>query len=277
MASRNEAVLMPKPFSIATWNINSVRLRIGLVEDFLTRHQPDVLCLQEIKCQNDQFPAGAFAELGYEHQAVHGQKSYHGVATVSKIPMRDQVSTDFCGNGDARHVQTVIDTSSGPVCIQNFYVPAGGDIPDVAKNPKFQHKLDFLDEMKLLSATAGGMPHILVGDLNIAPLETDVWSHKQLLKVVSHTPVETDGLNEVQSAGGWADVMRQHIPAEETLFTWWSYRSPDWDKADKGRRLDHIWTAPALAKKLRDVIVLREARGWEKPSDHAPVIARFDI
>lgn len=266
-------------FSIATWNINSVRLRIGLVEQFLKAHEPDILCLQEIKCVNDAFPAKAFKKLGYEHMAVHGQKGYHGVATVSKVPLSEQSSTDYCLKGDTRHVQVRVDAGPGPgpFVLHNFYVPAGGDIPDREKNEKFGHKLDFLEEMKSLSATGGGLPHVMVGDLNIAPLETDVWSHKQLLKVVSHTPVETDGLNAVQVAGGWIDVMRQHIPADEKLFTWWSYRSPNWDQSDKGRRLDHVWTAPELAERLLDVSVLREARGWEKPSDHVPVIARFRV
>ena len=266
-----------KPFSIVTWNINSVRLRIGLVEQFLQQHQPDVLCLQEIKCQNEQFPEQAFREAGYEHMAVHGQKGYHGVATVSKHPLRDISSTDFCNMGHSRHVQTTFDTGHGPVCLHNFYVPAGGDVADPAVNDKFKHKLDFMDEMKTISAVVDGVPQVLVGDLNIAPLETDVWSHKQLLKVVSHTPIETDGLNEIMNTGGWVDVVRQHIPAEQKLFSWWSYRSKNWSDADKGRRLDHVWAAPELAKKLNDVTVVREARGWEKPSDHAPIIARFNF
>lgn len=264
-------------FTLATWNINSVRLRIGLVEAFLETHQPDILCLQEIKCINDAFPAKVFKKLGYEHMAVHGQKGYHGVATVSRLPLTEQASTDYCAKGDTRHVQVIVDAPGGPICLHNFYVPAGGDVPDREKNPKFGHKLDFLEEMKLLDCHAGGRPHIMVGDLNIAPLENDVWSHKQLLKIVSHTPVETEGLNAVQKAGGWTDVMRQHISPEEKLYTWWSYRSPNWAESNKGRRLDHIWTAPELAEKLIDVEVLRDARGWEKPSDHVPVIARFAL
>ena len=262
-------------FSLATWNINSVRLRLDLVLGFLKDHGPDVLCLQEIKCQNEQFPEKAFRKAGYEHIAVHGQKGYHGVATVSKFPLTEIASTDYCEKGDTRHVQTRIETASGPLNLHNFYVPAGGDVPDVAKNPKFQHKLDFLEEMKALPAIVDGIPNILVGDLNIAPLETDVWSHKQLLKVVSHTPVETDALKALLADGGWVDVVRQHIDPDEKLFTWWSYRSPNWDASDKGRRLDHIWAAPQLAQKLIDISVLREARGWEKPSDHVPIIARF--
>lgn len=262
-------------FKLATWNINSVRLRIGIVTDFLKTYQPDVLCLQEIKCQNDQFPAKAFREIGYDHHAVHGQKGYHGVATVSKTPLVETASTDYVKMGDTRHIECQVATKCGLVRVHNFYVPAGGDEADPVKNPKFDHKLKFLDEMKSLRCDTNGVPSILVGDLNIAPLETDVWSHKQLLKVVSHTPIETDGLKDVQAKGGWTDLIRQHIPVEEKIFTWWSYRARDWDTADKGRRLDHIWSSPSLAENLSDIMVLREARGWEKPSDHVPVMATF--
>ena len=264
-----------KTFKLATWNINSVRLRIGIVGDFLEKHRPDVLCLQEIKCQNDQFPLKQFKELGYKHCAIHGQKGYHGVATVSKHPLKEIASTDFVAMGDTRHVECMVNTKRGPIRVHNFYVPAGGDEADPAKNPKFDHKLKFLDEMKSLNSTHDGVPNILVGDLNIAPLETDVWSHKQLLKVVSHTPVETDGLIDVMARGGWTDLIRHHIPPEEKIYTWWSYRSRDWSAADKGRRLDHVWSAPELAEHLHDMLVLREARGWEKPSDHVPVMATF--
>lgn len=262
-------------FSIATWNINSVRLRIGIVEKFLKEKQPDILCLQEIKCQNDQFPAKNFKKLGYDHIAVHGQKGYHGVATVSKLPLIDPNSRDYCNVGDTRHLATTVEASGRKCLIHNFYVPAGGDEPDPKKNPKFKHKLGFLDEMKALASDHSGMDNILVGDLNIAPHENDVWSHKQLLKIVSHTPVETDALDEIRDRGNWIDLVRQKIPHDDKVYSWWSYRARDWDLADKGRRLDHIWSAPKLADALTDIEILREARGWEKPSDHVPVIARF--
>ncbi|MEL6947219.1 MAG: exodeoxyribonuclease III [Pseudomonadota bacterium] len=267
----------PSTLKLASWNINSVRLRIGLVERFLTEHAPDVLCLQEIKCQNDQFPAKALAKLGYKHTAVHGQKGYHGVATVSKRPLTDVFSTDYVSMGDTRHLACSVETALGPVRIHNFYVPAGGDVADVVTNPKFDHKLKFLDEMKTLTSSDDGVPAVLVGDLNIAPLETDVWSHKQLLKVVSHTLVETDGLNAVQEAGAWVDVVREKIDPAEKVFSWWSYRARDWDAADKGRRLDHIWADQRISDTVKAVEILREARGWEKPSDHVPVIATFAI
>ncbi len=262
-------------FKLATWNINSVRLRIGIVEQFLKDHEPDVLCLQEIKCQNDQFPQKAFDALGYTYSAVHGQKGYHGVATVSKQPLNEIASTDYVGMGDTRHVKCLVDTKVGPLHVHNFYVPAGSDEADPVKNPKFDHKLKFLDEMKELTSDIDGAPSILVGDLNIAPLENDVWSHKKLLKVVSHTPIETDGLNDVMRSGDWRDLIRKHIPEDEKIFTWWSYRAKDWDAADKGRRLDHVWSSPKIADNLSDIMVLREARGWEKPSDHVPVMATF--
>jgi len=263
-------------FSVATWNINSVRLRMPIVESFLQYYQPDVLCLQETKCPNDKFPFKPFRKLGYEHVEIHGQKGYHGVATISKHPLEEVEARDFCGIGDTRHLDCIVRAPDRAVRIHNFYVPAGGDEPNPEINPKFRHKLDFLEEMRGIPADRGAADSvILVGDLNIAPLETDVWSHKQLLKVVSHTPVETETLEDLRKAGGWSDLMRIAIPPEEKIFTWWSYRARDWDVSDRGRRLDHVWGSPDLEPLLSDITVLREARGWEKPSDHVPVIAKF--
>jgi len=264
-------------FKLATWNINSVRLRIGLVEKYLKLCQPDVLCLQEIKCQNDQFPAKAFRKLGYEHIAVHGQKGYHGVATVSRRPLGEPERRDFCKMGDSRHLAVTVSAGGKQIRLHNYYVPAGGDEPDEQKNPKFDHKMKFLNEMLSMPANASGMDNVLVGDLNIAPHENDVWSHKQLLKVVSHTPVETDLLDRLLKDGGWTDLIREKVPRDEKLFTWWSYRARDWEISDRGRRLDHIWSAPGLATALSGISVLRKARNWKKPSDHVPVMATFDL
>ncbi len=265
------------PLSIATWNINSVRLRIRLVEEFLNTHKPDVLCLQEIKCQNDQFPEKNFRKLGYEHIEVHGQKGYHGVATVSKRPLNQAKSTDYCQMGDTRHLATTFEAGDRQIQIHNFYVPAGGDEPDPVKNPKFDHKLKFLDEMLSLNHDSDGVENILVGDLNIAPHENDVWSHKQLLKIVSHTPQETEMLDRIRDEGGWSDLVRDKIPVDEKIFSWWSYRSRDWEASNRGRRLDHIWGSPTLKNDLANIQILQEARGWEKPSDHVPIIAEFDL
>src|SRR5690606_26649411 len=126
---------------------------------------------------------------------------------------------------------------------------------------------DFIEEMRCLPADAGAAHgSVLVGDLNIAPLPTDVWSHRQLLDVVSHTPVETEGLEAMRQAGGWTDLMRRHIPPEEKVYTWWSYRAQDWAASDRGRRLDHVWSSPNVAERLSSVEILRAARGWERPS-----------
>ncbi|MDU8909684.1 exodeoxyribonuclease III [Aestuariicoccus sp. MJ-SS9] len=261
------------PFTLATWNINSVRLRADLVSRLLTEEAPDVLCLQECKSPVEKMPLEDFAALGYGHVVARGQKGYNGVAILSKLPLEDAGDKDFAGLGHARHVAARLENG---VVIHNFYIPAGGDVPDREKNEKFGQKLDYLAEMR--DWFNGDRPGkaILVGDLNIAPREDDVWNHKQLLKVVSHTPVEVDQLGQTQEAGGWVDVTRQDIP-EGNLYSWWSYRSPDWDAADKGRRLDHIWATPDISNSAHGSRILRAVRGWDKPSDHAPVFATFDL
>lgn len=268
--------------SLATWNINSVRLRIDLVTRFLTEQAPDVLCLQETKCRDSEFPLAAFHKLGYSHIAINGQKGYHGVAIVSKIPFAESGKRDFCAKGDARHITVTLlpeTTPARPINLHNFYVPAGGDEPDPEINPKFAHKLAFLDEMAEWMRTdlIAHRDAIIVGDLNIAPLETDVWSHKALLKVVSHTPIEVEKLGRVINAGPWIDALRHHVPPEEKLYTWWSYRSPDWSKADKGRRLDHIWVSASLEQHLDGLTILRDSRGWDRPSDHVPVTVQLNL
>ncbi|MEM6384803.1 MAG: exodeoxyribonuclease III [Pseudomonadota bacterium] len=261
------------PFTVATWNINSVRLREALVCKLMEAEAPDVLCLQECKSPVDKIPFDAFQALGYNHMIARGQKGYNGVAILSKLPMEDAGDRDWAGLGHARHVAGKLENG---VTIHNFYIPAGGDVPDREKNEKFGQKLDFLVEMRDAYHADRPAKSILVGDLNIAPREDDVWSHKQLLKVVSHTPIEVEHLGAVQDAGQWVDVTRQDIP-DGLLYSWWSYRARDWDAADKGRRLDHIWATPDIASAAHGSRILRAARGWEKPSDHAPVFATFDL
>lgn len=266
--------------TLATWNINSVRLRIDLVAKFLAGHAPDVICLQETKCRDSEFPGAAFRELGYEHLAINGQKGYHGVAIASKLPFAAVDRRPFCAKGDARHISVILRPAPDrELTLHNFYVPAGGDEPDPVVNPKFAHKLAFLDEMALWmrSEKLAAADAIMVGDLNVAPLETDVWNHRALLKVVSHTPIEVEKLGNVFTAGPWVDALRRYVPVEQRLYTWWSYRAPDWAKADKGRRLDHIWLSEQLSPHLCGMNVLRESRGWERPSDHVPVIARLEF
>jgi exodeoxyribonuclease III len=260
-------------FTIATWNINSVRLREALVSRLLTEEMPDILCLQECKSPVENIPLAAFSELGYRHMVARGQKGYNGVAILSKLPIVDAGDKDFAQLGHARHVAARLENG---ITIHNVYVPAGGDIPDREENVKFGQKLDFLTELRDYFRWEKPNRAILVGDLNIAPREDDVWSHKQLLKIVSHTPIEVEHLLAAQDAGGWVDVTRKNIPVG-LLYSWWSYRAADWDAADKGRRLDHIWATPDITEGAHESRVLRATRGWDQPSDHVPVFATFDL
>jgi exodeoxyribonuclease III len=260
-------------FTLATWNINSVRLREGLVARLMAEEQPDILCLQECKSPVDLIPLAQFQALGYRYIVARGQKGYNGVAILSKLPIVDAGERDFADLGHARHVAAQLENG---VTIHNCYVPAGGDIPDRTVNAKFGQKLDFLTQMRDWCRWEKPDRAILVGDLNIAPRPDDVWDHKALLKIVSHTPVEVAHLHDVMAAGAWCDVTRAHLP-EGRLYSWWSYRSPDWNAADKGRRLDHIWATPDIVNASHSSRILRDVRGWDGPSDHAPVFATFDL
>lgn len=267
---------MTATLTIASWNINSVRLRLPLVEKFLEEEGPDILGLQETKCRDGEFPRAALQKLGYGHQAVCGQKGWHGVAIISRVPVVALPSMRLAGKEDARHC--AVEISAGAfvgVQIHNFYVPAGGDVPDPAENGKFAHKLAFLDDMRGWSAaiTAQGARALMLGDFNIAPLEHDVWSHKALLDVVSHTPQEVSRLEAIMAAGNWRDAIRAHVPHSEKLYSWWSYRARDWAASNRGRRLDHIWVNPAVAARCAGMKILKAARDWERPSDHVPVVA----
>ncbi|MEM9059731.1 MAG: exodeoxyribonuclease III [Pseudomonadota bacterium] len=261
------------PLTLATWNINSVRLRADLVAALMSEERPDILCLQETKSPVEKIPTETFEAQGYRMITARGFKGYNGVAIFSRAGGDAVEHMEMCGRDDARHC--AVRLRDGTV-LHNFYVPAGGDVPDREQNDKFGHKLDFIAEMTDWSKGLEGR-HIVVGDLNIAPLETDVWSHKQLLKVVSHTPVETDAMMALMAAGEWRDVTRMDIPEPERLYSWWSYRARDWEAADKGRRLDHIWCRGGVAHVEGSSRIGKAWRGRQKPSDHAPVFAEFDL
>ncbi len=261
---------------VVTWNINSVRLRIDQVARFVAEAAPDVLCLQEIKCTEDQFPRAAFAEMGLPHLKVGGQKGWHGVAIASRYPILEAPRIDVCREGHARCVAGII---SG-VEIQNFYIPAGGDIPDRALNSKFDHKLDFYERLTADMATRDkARPLMLVGDFNIAPGENDVWNHRYMSKVVSHTPIEVETLNRLQAVGSFADVVRDQNPDPVKLASWWSYRAQDFRKSARGLRLDHLWTSPGLTPAVvpSSAVIHEPVRAWTQPSDHAPVSVDLDV
>ena len=264
---------------LCTWNVNSVRLRVEQVARFVAEQAPDVLCLQEIKCQEGEFPRAAFEAVGLPHIAIAGQKGWHGVAIASRLPIEPAPRLEVCREGHAR----VVGVKVAGVEIQNFYIPAGGDLPDRALNPKFDHKLDFFEQLSAEMAQRDPKaPLAIVGDLNVAPGEFDVWSHKQMSKIVSHTPVEIEAMAGLKASLGFTDLVREAIPDPQKLFSWWSYRAADFRASNRGLRLDHIWISPGLreaafrqgaaAARVHD-----DVREWERPSDHAPVSADFGL
>ena len=262
---------------LATWNINSVRSHMDVVERFVAAETPDILCLQETKVADERFPLAPFRKMGFAHHAIHGQKAYHGVAVFSRtLPLDKVTRRQWCDSPDARHLHCRI---ADGIELHNFYVPAGGDVPDVEGNDKFRHKLQFMTEVTdwFRRRKRRANRFVLVGDLNVAPLESDVWNHKQLLKVVSHTPIEVEHMARWRASHDWVDAVRQLIPPEEVLYSWWSYRARDWEAADRGRRLDHVWVTPALSGAIREARVVKAARGWPKTSDHAPVVVDLEL
>ncbi len=267
---------------IVCWNINSVRLRLPLLDILSEDLKPDVLCLQECKAQDKDFPFEAIKEAGYDHIAYYGMKSYNGVAICSKYPIIGHERMDWAGReGDARHIWADIQNQNmaQPIRVHNVYIPAGGDIPDVAENPKFAHKLEFVDALIDWSAKQAKTPlqQVILGDFNIAPSPHDVWNHKQLLKIISHTPQETERLDAFLATGQWVDAIRHIFPEPELLFSWWSYRSRDWQKSNRGRRLDHIWVSNNLKDNIQDAGIHTQGRAWQQPSDHCPIWLDLNI
>ena len=263
---------------VATWNINSVRLRLPLLARVASSLRADILCLQETKVEDALFPHDDISDMGFRHQRVRGEKSYNGVAILSKYPIVASSYIAFCNRKDTRHLFARITLPHTTLNLHNLYVPAGGYIADAEKSSKFAHKLNFVEEMSQHFADAETQePCVLLGDLNIAPLPDDVWNHEKMLRVVSHTQEEVERFTHAQNTRDWCDVLRKTNPAPEKIYTWWSYRQPQWEEKNYGRRLDHIWANKTLSQGLRATEVWRETRGWKQPSDHVPVLAEFRL
>jgi len=260
---------------VATWNINSVRIRAEQVQRFVAEHAPDVLCLQEIKCREGEFPAQAFADVGMPHLRISGQKGWHGVAIASRLPLEPGPQLDLCREKHARCVTARV----AGVEVINLYIPAGGDTPDREANPKFDHKLDFYERLTAEMARRDpSAPLILTGDLNVAPGEHDVWNHRYMSKIVSHTPVEVEAMGRLQASLGFIDLGRAARPEPDKMFTWWSYRALDFRASNRGLRLDHLWISPGLREAAwrlgaPSARVHDDVPAWTQPSDHAPITA----
>jgi len=262
---------------IVSWNINSLRLRLPLLKKFVEQAKPDVICLQEIKVDDPLFPMLEVRALGFDHIEFSGEKSYNGVAILSKFPLTKIQKIDVLAYGHKRHICATLQTKIGEVELHNFYVPAGGDIPDVKENWKFDHKLKFIDWMAEFFAAQKNKNLIILGDMNIAPLEHDVWSHKQMLKIVSHTPIEIEKMARLQQSLDFVDTHRHLTAHNEKLYSWWSYRAADPLGADRGRRLDHIWATPSLKSQIKSMKIYRDFRLEIQPSDHVPIETIFDL
>ena len=191
---------------IVTWNVNSINVRKNQLLELINYHSPDVICLQETKVINSSFPQKPFIEQGY-NCFLNGVPSYNGVAILSKVPVKTFQIHDYCKKNDGRHIEINI---SG-LKIHSIYVPAGGDEPVEEINPKFKHKLEFVNKLSTFSRKRKSEPSIFCGDFNIAPYEDDVWSHKQLRNVVSHTDKECKALLNFLNKGQLFDVIRKFI------------------------------------------------------------------
>jgi exodeoxyribonuclease-3 len=261
---------------IITWNINSIRIRLDQISEIISELDPDVICLQETKCDDNNFPLKDVQSLGYKYIAIKGQPSYNGVAIISRLKFTEVINKDFCNKNDCRYIgaRFKFPKIKSDLIIHNFYVPAGGDEPDPRVNSKFLHKLQFLDEMNtyLKEQLIQNDHHIIVGDMNIAPQVNDVWSHKQLINVVSHTDIERNKINNIIREHTLIDIMRHYVDDEEKVYSWWSYRNRDWKKSNRGRRLDHIWATKGLLDYYKEHHIYKKARDFKRPSDHVPVL-----
>lgn len=264
--------------NVVSWNINSVRKRIDQLARLAEEYAPDVVLLQETKVGDDDFPHADIAALGFSHRAIYGHGGYNGVAVLSRHPLADVVQHVRRGKRDGRHLSArVMPENAEPVVVHSLYVPAGGDEPDPKANPKFADKLAFLDDAADFMAAEHGFRDraVLAGDLNIAPLPSDVWNHKLMSRRIGHTPHDIAAIERLRRSLNWIDAVREVIPPEDPVFTWWSYRQTEFLVDSKGWRLDHIWVSPGLKDAIAGAEVLVNARNWRPPSDHAPVMVRL--
>ncbi len=256
---------------LATWNVNSLNARLPRVEEWLTLAAPDVVCLQETKLANDAFPALTFEALGYQ-SVHHGQGQWNGVAILSRIGI-DDPTFDFADGGEPDRDARLVWATCGGVRVASAYVPNGRAVDD----PHYRYKLEWLARLRAdLDANYDPADPLLVtGDFNIAPEDRDVWDPKAFRGSTHVTPLEREALAEV-CAWGLTDVFRRHYPDDDGLFTYWDYKAGRFHKRE-GMRIDLLLLSKGLADKSRWVLVDRNARKGDKPSDHAPLLVDLDL
>ncbi len=255
--------------TVATWNVNSITVRLPQVLAWIEQHQPDVLCLQETKIPDDRFPAAAIAAAGYE-VAFYGQKSYNGVAILSRLPLTN-IRTGLPGDTEQSQKRLIVATIAG-IEIVNVYVPNGSEVG----SEKFAFKLAWLD--RLHSYLDRDFPReaavLICGDFNIAPEERDVYDLKTVEGKVLFHPDEHAALERIRQ-WGFVDCLRLHH-GQGGLYSWWDYRAAAF-RRNLGMRIDHIWVSAPLAASCTTSWIDTGPRAQEQPSDHTPVVATFEL
>ena len=251
---------------IATWNVNSMNVREPHVVEWLQNHDPDVLVLQEIKQLTEKFPAAALQELGY-HSIASGQKTYNGVAVISKTPANDPV-TDFPDLDDPQ--RRILATTIGDVRVVDLYIPNGSEVG----SEKYEYKLNWLRSLRnFLEAELQQHENLVVlGDFNIAPADEDVYDPEKWGEAILCSPLERQALRELIDLG-LTDVFRK-FDQPEGAFSWWDYRAAGF-RRNAGLRIDLILTSQGMTERCTASYVDKAPRAWERPSDHAPVVAEF--
>jgi len=258
---------------IATWNVNSVKARLETVVAWLKDVAPDVVCLQEIKSTDDTFPRGAFEDLGY-NCVTHGQKTYNGVAILSKHPLED-VTRGLPGGEDdeqARYIEAVVSGEKSVLRLASVYAPNGNPIG----GEKFAYKLSWTERLQTRAAEilAYEEPVALMGDFNVIPQPEDchdpaAWAGDALFQ-----PETRAALRRLENLG-WQDAFRA-CDTRPNRYSFWDYQAGAWQK-DHGIRIDFIFLSPQGLDRLQSCVIDKRVRGWDKPSDHVPVMAEIDV
>lgn len=258
---------------LATWNVNSVKARLDAACAWLREAAPDVLCLQEIKCTDETFPREAFESLGY-NCAVHGQKSYNGVAVLSKRPLEDITPRLPRGDGDdhARYLETVLSGARGIVRVASIYAPNGNPIG----TDKFRYKLAWLNRLAAHAQDLLALeePIVLMGDFNVIPMPEDCYDPKAWEMDALFQPESRAALRRLSNLG-YTDAFRA-CHDEPHRYTFWDYTAGCWQR-NRGIRIDHVLLSPQAADRLKGCCIDREVRGRERPSDHVPVWCELEI
>ena len=252
---------------IATWNVNSVKVRLPNLLAWLDESRPDVVCLQELKCQDDAFPRSEVEDAGYNVE-TYGQKTYNGVALLSKAPMEDvrRGLPNMPDDDQARYIEAVIPTGDRVIRVASLYLPNGNPAP----GDKYDYKLSWMAALRALAADLLKLeePLVLAGDYNVIPTPDDVYDPEAWADDALFLP-ETRGAFRSLTSLGLTDAFRA-CHAQTHRYTFWDYKRGAWQK-DHGLRIDHLLLSPQAADRLKGSGIDKHVRGWERPSDHVPV------